>query len=186
MTPAQALAAIERVRDGAVELLTLDEPDAITAVLETMQADLAALEAIDAGDEPDEAWGEVGAAFEALQAWLSEPAEDEKAALTREQRINLAVRIATRGRGASRGRDAADVILDGFYGGLGAALRGAGTVIAATARLAGRATLAAGEALGRGINAGAVHVDAYIRDGKPVAAHERSKSAPPGAYLLYR
>lgn len=188
MTPAEALAAIKRLRHAAEDLEgTAPESDEAAELVTEVAAALTALQAADAGDDPDPAWADVGAAWQELQAWLAEPAPGGKAKLTREDRINLAVRIATRGRGrgATRTRDAGDVILDAFYGGLGAALRTTGRVIAGAARLAGRATLAAGEALGEAIHAGAVHVDGYIRNGKPVRAHERSKAAP-GAHLLYR
>ena len=186
MTPAEALAAIKRLRHAAEDLEgTTPESDEAAEFVAEMAEALTALQGADAGEDPDPAWADVGAAWQELQAWLAEPAPGGKAKLTREERINLAVRIATRGRGASRTRDAGDVILDAFYGGLGAALRTTGRVIAGAARLAGRATLAAGEALGQAIHAGAVHVDGYIRNGKPVRAHERSKAAP-GAHLLYR
>lgn len=191
MTPAEALAAIEAIRHAAEDLegTAPDSDEAAELVAEIARAllDLRAVAGvIDSPEEPDPAWVEVAAAFEELQAWLAEPAPGAKAAMTREQRINLAVRIATRGRGARRtSRDAGDMILDAFYGGLEATLRTTGRVIAGAARLAGRATLAAGEAIGEAIHAGAVRVDAYIRNGKPVRAHERSK-AMPGAHLLYR
>ena len=194
MTPDEALAAIRRIRHAAEDLEgTTPESDEAAELVAEMAAALMDLRAvagvIDSPEDPDPDWAEVDAAFDDLRAWLGQPAPaaggQPKAQMTREQRINLAVSIATRGRGASRGRDAADVVLDAFYGGLEATLRTTGRVIAGAARLAGRATLAAGEALGEAIHAGAVHVDAYIRNGKPVRAHERSKAAP-GAHLLYR
>ena len=187
MTPEEALAAIDRVRAAAADLIGETDESTIATILAQMAEDLAALEGIDPGDEPDEAWAEVGAAFDELQAWLAEPVDGSKAKLTREQRINIAVRIATRGRGAARTRDFGDAILDTFYGGLGAALRGTGRALAFTARMAGRAAMAAGEAVGRGVHAGAVHVDAYIRNGRPVRAYDRDAPGKSvGAHLLYR
>lgn len=126
--------------------------------------------------------------------------------MTREERRELAIRIATRGRGRRQGRDAADAILDTFYGGLEATARAAGTAIGAGARAVEAVSVAAGEALGSRIQAGAVHVDEYIRNGRPVRSHERAdppggkgfslgpsdahkhpgRKSAPGAHLIYR
>ena len=190
MSPAEALEAIGRVREAVEAVLASQDPDAIAALLAEMAPDVEALQAIKPADPDDADWAEVATALDELRAWLAEPAPNTKAGMSRDERLKLAVGIASRGRANATGlrRDAADMILDGFYGGLGVLIRASAVTLRVTARLAGRATLAAGDAIGRGVQAGAVHVDAYIRaDGARVPAHDRdAPKAAPGAHYLYR
>ncbi len=184
-TPKAALAAIAGAREAAAEAIAGGAPDAVAAAFERLKAHCDVLGALDDPAEADatQAWQRVADALHDLMAWLEEPAPDAKAAMTRDQKIKLAVAVATRGRGRARRRDAADAILDGFYGGLGAILKGSWRAL----KLGVRGLVAAGEVVGRGVHAGAVHVDAYIRNGKPVRAHDRGGPGKAvGAHLLYR
>lgn len=183
-TPKAALAAIDGVREAVAEAISTREPDAIVEALTRLKdhCDVLDLEAPADADDT-EAWQEVADALHELMAWLEEPAPTAKAAMSREQKVKLAVAIASRGRRRNAGRQATDAILDTFYGGVGLILTASWKAL----KLAVRGLVAAGEVVGRGVHAGAVQVDEYIRNGRRVRAYSRNAPGKAvGAHLLYR
>lgn len=183
--PDAAMVAIGHLRGIADRLLEAgDDAEAIMAVLDDGLPHVETLRRLDteAIDAEDKRWGEVAGAIDEMDAWLAEvPDEGEKSALSREERMHLAVMVASRGRGRSGGRrrDVVDATLDVYYGGLaaifraaGAVLKAAGVVTLATGKLLGHAVMAAAEAADSAI----VHVAAHERDGKPVAAYDRARA----------
>lgn len=185
-SPKAALAAIDGIRDAVDEAIATSDPDAIIAALMRLKEHGDALDLESPADADDtEAWQRVADALHELRAWLDEPAPDAKAAMTRDQKIKLAVAVASRGRarGTGRRRDAVDVVLDAYYAGLGAILKGAWGAL----KLSVRGLAAVGEVVGRGVHAGAVRVDDYIRNGRRVHGHTRNAPRKAvGAHLLYR
>jgi hypothetical protein len=211
VSPEAVIDAVATLREAVDLAIASDDADVIRAALsdasearETVAA-VTALAEDDAIDGDDDAWADALAAIDEMADWLVADADADakrrhalrgfarKARLSRDERLRLAVAIASRGRsrggrgggggmGGGRRRDAADMVLDAFYGGLGAIFTGAGMAL----RAAGVVTLVAGEALGRGIqrvaeaaDSGIVRVAGYTReDGTEVAGYER---APPGA-----
>lgn len=184
-TPKAALAAIAGAREAVAEAIATRDPDAIVEALTRLKGHCDVLDLEAPADADDtEAWQEVADALHDLMAWLEEPAPAAKAAMTREQKVKLAVAIASRGRRrGNAGRQATDAILDTFYGGVGLILKASWKAL----KLAVRGLVAAGEVVGRGVHAGAVQVDEYIRNGRRVRAYSRNAPGKAvGAHLLYR
>lgn len=178
MTPADAMTQIEAMRTGLEAAISTEDPDAIINALEKVQAASDALQegAADADDpENGEIWGPVGQAFEDLQAWLEAPAGEpaEKSEMTHDEKVKLAVAIATRGRslraGTTRRRDLGDVILEGFEAGAAGLVK----LTYHTIRL----TVLGIAAVARGVAAGVVHVAEHYRNGRRVAAYDRQPPA---------
>lgn len=173
MTPADALKQIEAMQTGLEAAISTEDPDEIINALEKVQAAADTLKdgAADADDpENEEVWGPVGQAFEDLQAWLDAPAgEPEKRELTHDEKVKLAVAVATRGRSlraGTRRRDLGDLILEGFEAGAAGLVK----LVYHTVRL----TVLGVAAVARGVAAGVVHVAEHYRNGRRVAAHDRA------------
>lgn len=180
-TPAAALAAIEGLREAVEAALASDDPDAIHAALARLKRHADRLDFDEVEDADDAtAWQPVAEAIEALQAWLDEPVEDDtapaKRAMTRDEKLKIAIAVASRGRRARR-RDAVDVVLDGFYGGLGAVLKGMYHAL--------RLTVIGLAAVSRAAVGGVIHVAEHYRNGRLVHAHDRAAPSK-SAHDLYR
>lgn len=191
MTPDDALGLIAEAKDGMTAAMNTADPDEIMDALGRAYDAMQELQANShAAENPEgEEWAAVGQAFEDLLDWLEQTdgGEVEEAAkgreLTREEKIKIAMAVATRGRslratqpGGKRRRDLGDLIIDGFEAGAAALVK----LVYHTVRL----TIKGIAAVARGVVAGVIHVREHYRNGKLVAAHDRQPAAK-SAYELY-
>lgn len=176
LTPATALDLVRDMHAACEAMLDAgDDVAAIEAAAADLGAAFAAYDTETIADATDPGWPHVAEVLGAFVDWLEGQHEDgRRASLTRDEKIKAAVAVATRGRGrGGRRNDAIEKILSALDAGAAALARGLWTATNVIARAAGKATLAVGQKLGEAVTAGAIHVDAYMRDGKEVAAHDR-------------
>lgn len=188
-TPAEALQAIADARSAVEAAITAADPAAAQAALQSLHDAMLSFDAKNPAEaENAEAWQPVGDAMDEFVGWLEEPIEDQKAPLTRDQKLRVAVALARRGRG-SRRNDPAEAIISTFEAGLVGLVK----LTYHTLRL----TVVGIAAVAHAAVHGAIHVAEHYRNGRLVRAHDRQprqsdsatakKSAPPpGAYALYR